>query len=286
MKNDLITQFCYTESEQPPHDHYHLNAEMIFVKAGRARFRIGRKEYTAQKGSVVFISSYEPHEVQILEKPYCRYYAMVNAPELERRFSGFPFAGILKDRPAGFVHCVSPKEPPEKTEQIFAQLKEELESDEPYADRMIQNLLEQLLIAVFRSCPRNFAAQDDGSEYSIREVQQYIEQHFTEELYVADLAERFFLNQCYLIHIFKKQVGYSPKQYILLNRLAYAKELLETTGLQINQISGRCGFGDVNNFIRSFRSWNGVTPNQYRRRRDEKAGPEHISEEKQENEPE
>lgn len=267
MKNDFITQFCYTESEQSLHDHYHFNAEIIFVKEGRARFRIDRKEYIAQRGSLVFINSYESHEVQILEKPYCRYYIMVNAPELERRFSGFPFAGILRDRPFGFVHCLFPKSTPEAMEHIFEELGKEQESDDPYADRMIQNLLEQLLIAVFRAYPQNFAVQDERSEYSIREIQRYIELHFAEDLYVADLAERFFLNQCYLIHVFKRQVGYSPKQYILLNRLAYAKELLETTDLKIKQISGRCGFGDTNNFIRSFRSWNGVTPNQYRRQR-------------------
>ena len=74
----------------------------------------------------------------------------------------------------------------------------------------------------------------------------------------------FYINHSYLTHVFKQQVGYSPKQYILLNRLSYAQELLETTQLQISQIAYRCGFGDVNNFIRAFKSYSGLSPNQFR----------------------
>ena len=73
------------------------------------------------------------------------------------------------------------------------------------------------------------------------------------------------MNHCYLTHLFKKQVGYSPKQYILLNRLSYAQELLETTQLQVSQVALQCGFGDVNNFIRAFREWFGVSPSQFRK---------------------
>jgi AraC-like DNA-binding protein len=52
----------------------------------------------------------------------------------------------------------------------------------------------------------------------------------------------------------------------MLSRLSYAKELLLTTDLGVAEISARSGFGDVNNFIRSFKRLNGVTPNRYRRR--------------------
>ena len=31
-----------------------------------------------------------------------------------------------------------------------------------------------------------------------------------------------------------------------------------------------CGFGDANNFIRAFREWYGVSPNQYRQNRAQK----------------
>ena len=100
----------------------------------------------------------------------------------------------------------------------------------------------------------------------MREVQRYIESHFAEDLRISDLAKAFYMNHCYMTHLFKKQVGYSPKQYLLLNRLSYAQELLENSDLPVSQIAFQCGFGDANNFIRAFRESFGLSPSQFRQR--------------------
>ena len=93
-----------------------------------------------------------------------------------------------------------------------------------------------------------------------------MEAHFTEPLSVADLAAHLYVSPCHLAHSFRAQVGYSPKQYIRLLRLSYAKELLETTDDSIASIAVQSGFSDVNNFIRAFRQCYGVSPGQWRRK--------------------
>ena len=118
---------------------------------------------------------------------------------------------------------------------------------------MVRALLEEVLIHVYRACPQNFAPLETGAAGRVREVQRYIESHFAEDLRISDLAKAFYMNHCYMTHLFKKQVGYSPKQYLLLNRLSYAQELLENSDLPVSQIAFQCGFGDANNFIRAFR---------------------------------
>lgn len=270
MNSPLISQLRYSETGQSQHSHFHLACEMVFVNDGQAEFLIDGRHYLAKKNSIVFISSYEQHEVRVVEKPYRRYFAMVQAAELERALPSSALPGIFKNRPAGFSHCVSLDEFGTEPERLFTALFREATTDAPYAEQMVKTLLEQILILVSRACPQNFAARESSSNNRVREIQQYIEQHFTEELKISELAERFFMNHCYLTHIFKEQVGYSPKQYILLNRLSYAKELLETTGLQVSQIAYQCGFGDTNNFIRAFREWFGLAPNQYRQSKEKK----------------
>ena len=264
MSSPFVYQLRYSELGESLHRHFHLSCEMVFVESGKAEFIIDGQRYLAQKNSVVFINSYEHHEVNIIEQPYHRYFTMVQVDELERALSSSVLPGIFKNRPAGFIHCVSLDEFGEEPGRLFAALFREEAGDAPYAKQMVKGLLEQILILVYRACPQNFVARENSASSRVREIQRYIEQHFTEEIRIAELAERFFVNHCYLTHIFKEQVGYSPKQYILLNRLSYAKELLETTDLQISQISCQCGFGDTNNFIRSFREWFGIAPNQYR----------------------
>ncbi|WP_044875294.1 AraC family transcriptional regulator [Pseudomonas sp. LFM046] len=45
---------------------------------------------------------------------------------------------------------------------------------------------------------------------------------------------------------------------------ALAEELLVSTGLSLEEIAERLGYGDVSNFIHAFKRWKGVTPHQYR----------------------
>ena len=97
----------YSQADQTPHSHYHLSCEMVFVSAGAAEFVIDGKSYVAEENTLVFISSYEQHEVRVRRRPYRRYFAMVQAAEVERAFPSSPLPGIFQNRPQGFSHCVS-----------------------------------------------------------------------------------------------------------------------------------------------------------------------------------
>lgn len=265
MKNPIFTQFQYSDSDSPHHEHYHLSGEMVFVEEGEAEFVISGKIYRAEKNSILFINSYEPHETRILSLPYRRYFAIIHTSELERAFPSSVLPGIFKNRPAGFLHCISLDKYGAQARSVFAALEQEMNQDAPFDDRMVRLLLEQLLILVYRACPGNFSTESTSLQNRVQEIRRYIESHFTEDIRISELAEKYYLNHCYLTHKFKEQIGYSPKQYILLNRLSYAKELLETTDIPISQIAFQCGFGDFNNFSRAFRDWFQVTPKQYRK---------------------
>ena len=104
MKSALISQLRYSDTEQSPHSHYHLSCEMVLVCEGEAEFWIAGRRYLASKNSIVFISSYEPHEIRTRQTPYRRYFAMVQAAELERIFPTSVLPGIFRNRPEGFSH--------------------------------------------------------------------------------------------------------------------------------------------------------------------------------------
>ena len=87
---------------------------------------------------------------------------------------------------------------------------------------------------------------------------------FPEDVRIKDLAAKYYINFYYLSHLFREVTGYSPKQYLLLNRLSYAKDLLINTPLSVSEIAYQAGFPDDNGFIRSFKHEFGVTPKKYR----------------------
>lgn len=103
------------------------------------------------------------------------------------------------------------------------------------------------------------------SMLSVR-LEQYIEEHLTEKIYLPDLCDRFFLSKNALYRLFRKEFGTTVNEYILMRRLSRAESLLKIDrALDVAGVSAASGFADYNYFIRAFKKHKGVTPLQYRK---------------------
>jgi AraC-like DNA-binding protein len=47
-------------------------------------------------------------------------------------------------------------------------------------------------------------------------------------------------------------------------RFTVAKELLESSGVSLEEIASALGYGDIVSFIRAFKRWTGLTPGAWR----------------------
>lgn len=75
----------------------------------------------------------------------------------------------------------------------------------------------------------------------------------------SGLAERSFHRR------FKQATGHTPLRYLHQLRVEYAKELLEASGLAIEEVAWQVGYEDAPYFRRLFRRITGVTPAHYRK---------------------
>ena len=66
------------------------------------------------------------------------------------------------------------------------------------------------------------------------------------------------------IRVFRTKTGYATVEYFLRLKVQRACELLETTDLQINQISRKLGYEDQYYFSRLFKKFMDISPQQYR----------------------
>ena len=85
------------------------------------------------------------------------------------------------------------------------------------------------------------------------------------DIQIKDITENFFISSSHFSRVFKKATGYTPKQYLMLNRITYAKELLVHSDLSVGEVARRSGFMDESNCIRYFKREMGTTPNKYRK---------------------
>lgn len=88
---------------------------------------------------------------------------------------------------------------------------------------------------------------------------------YDQELSLEWIADRLHYNPNYLSSIFKKEFGMTFSEYLMNYRLEMAKKWLVETDMTIKDIAERLQYHNSQNFIRSFRKKEHVTPGSYRK---------------------
>lgn len=102
------------------------------------------------------------------------------------------------------------------------------------------------------------------SSAALRKVTDYIQANLHEELSLRQLAHLTRLSSFHFAHVFKQTTGLAPHRYVLTQRIALAKTLLESTRLQLAEIAFRVGFSSQAHLTVMFRKIVGCTPGSYR----------------------
>ncbi|MWK57012.1 transcriptional regulator FtrA [Pseudomonas otitidis] len=97
-------------------------------------------------------------------------------------------------------------------------------------------------------------------------LMQWARQHLHEPLEVSQLARRVAMSERTFLRRFSEATGMAPKAWLQHERLARARELLESTADGSERIAERCGFRSVESFRVAFRNVVGLPPSAYRER--------------------
>ena len=102
----------------------------------------------------------------------------------------------------------------------------------------------------------------------IMTVCDYIDEHFTEEITLEEVASKIGYSKFHFSRIFKKLTNMSFYKYVNQQRIKYAEELLSGTNLSISKISIQCGYSSTSAFIRMFKQLKECTPTDFRELRE------------------
>ncbi len=95
---------------------------------------------------------------------------------------------------------------------------------------------------------------------------ELIEGSLRAELPFDEIARSVNLSPSRLRWLFKHELGVTPAQYLKSLRMERAKELIESTFLNVKEVMSRIGMRDMSHFVRDFRKVYGLPPIKYRRK--------------------
>lgn len=121
--------------------------------------------------------------------------------------------------------------------------------------------LKELLVRIMQSQNLKTVNDEIATNHNpLAYVIGYIKANLNEKISIDSLSNKACMSKATFYRLFKRELGISPNDFILAEKMNKAKELLSRPGNKIAAISYELGFSDSNYFIRAFKKIVGVTP--------------------------
>lgn len=127
--------------------------------------------------------------------------------------------------------------------------------------------LKELLVRIMQTQNLNLLQSDSVNHNPLAYVLGYIKNNLNEKITIDSLSSKACMSKATFYRLFKRELGISPNDFILAEKMKKAKEMLLKPGMKISAISYELGFSDANYFIRAFKKIVGITPGAFQSQR-------------------
>ena len=117
---------------------------------------------------------------------------------------------------------------------------------------------------VSSSATKKKIARSSLQDFYVQEVLLYIENNYTQDIRVEEIAENLNLDRSHVGKIFKNFMGTNLRDYLVNFRARKACELMKTSYHTIGEISSMVGYQNMFSFSRAFKNTMGMSPRQWR----------------------
>ncbi|WP_054943915.1 response regulator [Paenibacillus ihuae] len=98
----------------------------------------------------------------------------------------------------------------------------------------------------------------------VRDINQYIQEHYRESLTIQKLAEIFYLHPVYLGQLLIKKNGMGFNELLHNLRIEEAEKLLHEHKLKLSEVAEHVGYANYGQFLKQFEKKMKMSPNEYR----------------------
>lgn len=247
--------------------HHHDFYEVYFFLSGNVQYNIESRSYLLTPGDVLLISPMELHQPMFgaEHREYERIVLWIDKQFLEEfSLPGLHMAACFDTTVPGHTNLLRPEGVARQyLTFLLENLMAEVASEDPYSEMAALSLLAQVLVSLNRLAKQNAEEEhSSGPDATVYSVLGYINEHYSENLTLDDLANKFFISKYHLSREFQRLVGTSVHRYIIQKRLVMAKQML-SEGKPSSEVYQQCGFGDYSNFYRAFKAEYQISPKDY-----------------------
>lgn len=260
---------------QPFPNHFHEYYVIGFVEDGERCLSCKNQEYTICRGNIVLFNPGDNHACVQSDDGALDYRGLNITKEImldlaeevtgKRKLPGFSQTVIFDEEITCYLRPLH---------ELIMSGSSEFDKEE--------NLL-LLLSLLIQRWGQSFEACVPECREEIEKACAFMEQHYTEHIYLDQICRCANLSKSTLLRAFTKSKGVTPYRYLENIRIGAAKRLLEQGAPPI-EVALQTGFSDQSHFTNYFTRFIGLSPGVYREiflRKQQENGMEQTMEENQ-----
>lgn len=226
--------------------HLHVCYELIILLDGEMKVNIDNTEYILKKHDSVLIF---PNQIHLLES--------TNSKHVLFLFSS-KFVQAYTTKKQGTI----PKNNKFSLSQNIVKMLTSLNENSSIFE--IKGAL-YTICGIFDREKTYKSAYMDKDNLLVK-IFKFVEENFKGDCSLSNLSKTIGYEYTYLSRHFKHFTGISYNQYVNISRLNYASYLLHNTSISILECSIECGYNSLRSFNRTFKSFYGMTPREYKKK--------------------
>lgn len=228
--------------------HTHTLASFSFVLTGSYIENYGRQTSTRLPATIIFHPLQESHAVDYVSA----------ARILSVQFDFKRFAQIRE-------HSIILDESSSRRSETVAWLGNRIHREFRRMDSFSSLAIEGLVLELLAEASRRKSGTDEKSiSRWLMQAKDFLHDNFAESFVLEDVAKIADVHAVHLSRVFRTTFGCTVGEYVRRLRVEFAARQISLTDTPLGEIAHAAGFADHSHFNRTFKSFYGFTPNQYR----------------------
>lgn len=239
--------------------HTHRRYEIYLFMEGDVKFIVEDKTYTLEPYDVVIAKKNELHNISLMQDmPYHRFVLQV-WPSFFEENDCAEYENFFLNTSPSKEHKIPAKVV--RSSGLYDAFKKYRKYSNNYKltdTPVLKAIITEILYLINNT---DQFATADYSNTPIEGIISFLNEHYTEDISMEMLQNKFFLSKNYLCKIFKNSTGLTIFEYIRKKRLALVDDLTND-GMTITDASRMAGFHDYSSFYRAYNKEYGRSPRQ------------------------